>query len=1309
LISLPDRNLESLLTKAKELEKKYEWLQATEYYRKAVDIEIDRKHILRAVELQKKIAYCYYKSAFQSDTNNEFKKRMKLATKAYQKEIRILKTSKERNKQVKINQTRALVAYTKSWRVKNHDKKKKLLEEWWTLENQVLDAYEKAGDRHSVGVLCNDLLEFSHYTLFWYSNYEEEMKLEKKAMRLAEKAISSLSKTNDLFELARAYCFASQWFSGYMHEAPEFRDSRPQILQKGYDYSKKALELALQTDDQWLIGHTFVSAWTAVVFHNFDHSTGIEYGEKIQKYGNITKDKLLLSYGLRNTSYSLNVLAEFTEDPDKQKEDFENARSLAHECVRISKIINHIPNVYFGYSIEISSVNWIGRIETDSAKKKTILQKAIKRTQEGFEDTRDLKRVSAELNGSLSGSLSLLSGTISDIEEKKALLLEAQLSQKKNIIHIEKFIPHLYTQHSISHHNLGLVQIELAKIETGKLKKVEFLEKAVNSIKKSNKFMKKELQFHSETTIINQVIGKHADLLGRTQQQIYFLTGNKKNFTNAIEAFQEAAKAFMLGEMPSHSAEAYWLMAQLKGHRDEHQEASKNYEAASKAYELASQRIPQLKEFYIEYSLYMQAWSQIEQARYSHSIEDYQEAKQHYEKAADLHKLTSLWSYLASNYLAWTNLEEAESLSRKENILQAKQTFQKALQQFSLAEESMRPKVEELSVEEKEMAQKLLETSKLRRKYCEARILLEEAKLLDRKGKYLQSSKNYKQASSKIETIIEETNNEAEHNELKLLAILCQAWEKMANAEEAISSESYIEAAGLFEQAKELCYTKKASLWTLANSNFCKGLAAGIRYQENLDLKENAMAKQYIKNSASNYLQSGFKNASEYAKATQRLFDAYTFMNQAENEVDPEKKTKQYQMAENLLQMAAGSFTKAKQPEKTDQVQQILGTVREEKALAVSLTEVMHAPSVTSSTFSFAAPNPTSESSVGLEKFEHANVQANLVTALKQVKVGESFCLSVEFVNAGREPALLLRVEDFVHPNFVIVKKPEIYRIEESCLNMKGKQLAPLKLVEVKLTLQASRKGLYQLNPKAHYLDELGKSKSLQLKSLEIKVEEVLLEDRVSTGTPELDSLLLGGIPNEYAVLLSGSPCDEREMMVKNFLEAGTKQEEVMFYISTEATGLEGLLENPNFFLFLCNPKPKFELPDLPNVYKLQGKADITNLGIALTKAIRNIDQSIVDKRVCVEVLSDVLGKHGTNITKEWISGLITDLGAKGFTMLAVMDPREHPIDQATTVLNLFDGEISITQSDDPLDCKKSILVKKLRNQDYIKNPICLR
>jgi len=467
------------------------------------------------------------------------------------------------------------------------------------------------------------------------------------------------------------------------------------------------------------------------------------------------------------------------------------------------------------------------------------------------------------------------------------------------------------------------------------------------------------------------------------------------------------------------------------------------------------------------------------------------------------------------------------------------------------------------------------------------------------------------------------------------------------------------------------------------------------------------MAKGHMKSAATSYLQAGFKSASEYAKATQRLFDAYLYMNSAEEEIDPEKKTKYYQLAEQLLQIAAGLFMKAKQPEKTTEVQRILANVLEEKALAVSLSKVMQAPTIASSTLSFAAPTPTSEVSVGLERFEHANVQANLIAGMKEVKVGESFCLSVEFVNAGKEPALLTRVEDFVPQDFIVVKKPEIYRMEDTSLNMKGKQLAPLKLVEVKLVLQPSKKGQYQFNPKVHYLDELGQNRSIQLKSVEISVEEVVLAGRVSTGTQELDSLLLGGIPEGYAIVLTGSPSDEREYLIRSFLEVGTREDQITFYVTTEADGLQHLLEKQNFILFVCNPKPKTQVPEMPNVYRLRSKTDLTNLSISLAKAYRNINQSM-KKRFCVEIVSDVLISYQAEATRRWISELITDMGSKGFTMLAVMDPSMHPPDQANAVVNLFDGEISLTQTEDPLECKKSIRVKKLRNQDYIKNPICL-
>ena len=45
------------MEKAKELEKKYEWLQATDYYEKAVDLALKKKKSSIATELHEKIGF----------------------------------------------------------------------------------------------------------------------------------------------------------------------------------------------------------------------------------------------------------------------------------------------------------------------------------------------------------------------------------------------------------------------------------------------------------------------------------------------------------------------------------------------------------------------------------------------------------------------------------------------------------------------------------------------------------------------------------------------------------------------------------------------------------------------------------------------------------------------------------------------------------------------------------------------------------------------------------------------------------------------------------------------------------------------------------------------------------------------------------------------------------------------------------------------------------------------------------------------------------------------------------------------------
>jgi uncharacterized repeat protein (TIGR01451 family) len=141
----------------------------------------------------------------------------------------------------------------------------------------------------------------------------------------------------------------------------------------------------------------------------------------------------------------------------------------------------------------------------------------------------------------------------------------------------------------------------------------------------------------------------------------------------------------------------------------------------------------------------------------------------------------------------------------------------------------------------------------------------------------------------------------------------------------------------------------------------------------------------------------------------------------------------------------------------------------------MSLAEVLDAPLIASTTASFSTPNPTYEKAVGLERFEHAHVQANLFIQPSEVKVGENIALEIELVNAGKESATLVKIEEIVPAGFNVIEKPEMCRVEDSCLNMRGRRLGPLETEEVKMLVKPLSKGTFLVNPRIRYLDENGK------------------------------------------------------------------------------------------------------------------------------------------------------------------------------------------------------------------------------------------
>ena len=215
----------------------------------------------------------------------------------------------------------------------------------------------------------------------------------------------------------------------------------------------------------------------------------------------------------------------------------------------------------------------------------------------------------------------------------------------------------------------------------------------------------------------------------------------------------------------------------------------------------------------------------------------------------------------------------------------------------------------------------------------------------------------------------------------------------------------------------------------------------------------------------------------------------------------------------------------------------------------------------------------------------------------------------------------------------------------------------------------------------------------------------------IATGYADLDKLLIGGIPPSYAVVLASPSCDERDSLVKSFLEAGAKNGEVTFHVTTDPSISRVLTkESPStFYLFVCNPQADAIVKSSPNIFTLKGVENLTDISIALTSAIHKLDPSLKGpRRICISLISDILLQHHAVQTRRWLAGLIPELRSEGFTTLAIMDPEMHPPQEVRAVLDLFEGEINIHEKETEKGLEKFLKIKKLSNQKYLEDELLL-
>lgn len=1293
-----------------QAEAEYRWLEAAKSYEEG--LRSTSANDLSAAESWAKIGFCYELASRQAKDIEEFKTVRQVGVRAYEEAASLFGKESGAENQGQSAECLASAEYMRSWLACDPQEKINTLNKCRQLAKKATDAFKTAGNDLGNGQAAL-LLSKCLYELFTVtSNGKERNAVSHEGIDYGDIAISVLSNLDRKDELLQTFSVASiqAWNAANISETEE---ERKKLADKSVNYAAKAIELSKQVDNLY---SKAMARWAAVLANLFiknDIETSSDYAKEMLEQASTVRDNYLKGIAAYLLAHVTDWKTKGEENPDKRKRQYEEIIKYAEEGIRHLDYVfqdRFIAECYLFFTQTYSAL--ASDFAVTLSEKLAYSKKAVDIGKRGLEYA--TRSGSPEALSAILHALSKAYYFHSNLEPRKEIkpeLLKEALNYRKDHIKLAKssFPSNSWTL-GIAEVNAAQIETNLSKLEQDEKTKIALLKAAIADMEDGVLSCKNWVNSRAVPSVAAIAAG-YEDALGGILDDGYGLTAEAENLTKANKVYVDAAEDFKKVEMPSRAAESYWRIARNLDCVSDHDQAAKYFENAFTAYKTAAQRISQFGDFYLDYASYMKAWSEIELAKRAHNEGEYDAAMQRYESASKLLRQSKSWAYLSPNFYAWSLLEQAEDLSRKGNCKESVDAFENAVKYLQESKRILNVKLEGIDkADERELVRKLVDASDIREEYASGRIAIEEAKLLHIEGDHTASSEKYDKAAAIFQKISLFDSEQAKRDARPLI-YLCRAWQKMIMAEARGSPIMYEEAAELFKLANEHTFSESTGLMALGHSSFCKALEAGTEFEITRTMAMYEEATRHMDAAANYYLKAGFGDISNYAKATQRLFDAYVFMESAKRERDSEKQAGHYAMAERVLQVAADHFVLAGYQDKTEQVERLLKKVKEERQLPLSLNDIFHVPAITSSAGSFSTISASEEVAVGLERFEHADVQAKLVQHETEIKVGDTVALEVQVVNVGKEPLSLNRIESVVPAGFQLVSKPDYCVFEDEHLTMKGKRVDPLKTAEIKIAVRSFKRGSVEVKPRVVCVDSVGRQVVFSPEPVAFNVSAAALPGRVSTGYADLDSLLFGGIPENYAVVLTSPSSDERELLVQRFLESGARKGEMTFYVCVEP-GVGAVLAEAfpsSFYLFVCNPRADVMVKSLPNVFKLKGVESLTDIDIALIKSFRMLDPSRVGpKRACVEVVSDVLLQHHAVITRKWLSGLLPDLRAKGFTTLAVVNPQMHPQEEVQAILGLFEGEIRVSERETEGGIGKFLRVRKLYNQRYLENEIVL-
>ncbi len=1080
---------EAVIQEAREHEQRYEWLDAAKSYERVLDFEAVTETFV--ADNWQKIGFCYSLASRQADDVDVFREIRQLSVDAYRHAAELFEKSSDMKNQGRSAQCIAISEYLRSWLAPNSSDKINILDECRTFGKKALELFQNSGDSLSYAQTCSSLMKCIFDRLYITDSVDEKISITQEALDCGDRAISNLMNLGDKEELVLAYSLASlqNWYMAGIIQHPETRKS---LELKSLDYSAKAITLTKEINNPY---HASMALWSAIITNLlitgkiFD---SLRYSEEMLKQGIAVDDNYIKGVASYLHSFATDWMVPREANPDTMKERCRETIKYATEAINYLQLVSQdhfIAETYLFYTQSYSTL----ASEAGLEEKFDLSTQVVQVSRDGLEYA--IRSGSPDAMGSMLHAISkalYFHSKLETVKDEKVKLLEEAFKYRREYIDT---VERSYSTNSwiigVGKYYSALITKEITRLETNEENRKELLKSTISDMEEGILQCNRWIFARPTPSLIVFVAGYESNF-GNMLNDLYDLNKDNELLKRAIKTYLEAAEKFKKVDIPSRVAESYWKVAINQDRLGLNQEATRSFEEAFTHYRTAAHKIPQFIDFYLDYSLYMKAWSELEKAKYAHKNENYTVAMQHYENTANVLSQSKFWSYLSPNFKAWSLLESAEDLSRKEKNTESLQVFTKASELFKEAQESFEDEINKITVQdEKVKAMELWRASIRRREYCLARSNVEQARIFDLEGKYFESAESYDLAATTFEKILETNEIDSERQDMLTIAYMCRAWQKMKMGDARDIPDLYNEASDLFLKAKESSTNYKTTLLASGNESLCKALEFGTKFEATRDQNDFAQAKRFLVTASNYYLKGGFQKTSLWISATGVVFDAYMYMGQAEIEFDPDKRMKTYLIAERCLEQASRLYETAGYIGKRDEVLMVYNNLKQQRQFTMSLGQILATPAEASSTLMISAPTLTIEEPYGVQKFEGALIEAHLSTNKKELLVGEELRLELDLANLGRETAFLNMLEEINLEEFDLVERPQRSVVVNGSLQFRGKRLSALETDEMIFRFKPKKEGTYSFRPKIQYMNEAGEYQYCETEQIEITITQL--------------------------------------------------------------------------------------------------------------------------------------------------------------------------------------------------------------------------